>query len=183
MYINKMLDRNIIMCDGSDDASNIEKSTKKVSITEMRKSFITGGLCGLSNIGNTCYMNSTLQCLTATEEFVEYFRGTGGVGEYKNDLKQNIKQMLKEDSKKRKREDTDDITKQIREKFRQTLTYKLRNLLVVMWSVNCKIVPKNFKQELGRLKDTFAGYDQNDSQECLSFILDQVHEETKTDVQ
>jgi ubiquitin carboxyl-terminal hydrolase 8 len=187
-----MSDKHIIMNDGSDDASNIELNKKKINIVEMRKLFITGGLCGLVNIGNTCYMNATLQCLAATEEFVEYFRGSGdGVEEYKNDLKQGIARVLHEENKKRKRKsdddnkdskDSKDITHIIREKFRESLTYKLRNLLVVIWGINCKIIPKNFKKELGRLRDIFAGCDQNDSQECLSFILDQIHEETKTDV-
>lgn len=34
----------------------------------------TGGLTGLTNFGNTCFMNSAIQCLVHTPEFARYFR-------------------------------------------------------------------------------------------------------------
>lgn len=33
-----------------------------------------GGLTGLLNLGNTCFMNSAIQCLVHTPEFAKYFR-------------------------------------------------------------------------------------------------------------
>lgn len=33
----------------------------------------SGGLTGLSNLGNTCYMNSAIQCLVHTPQFALYF--------------------------------------------------------------------------------------------------------------
>ena len=53
---------------------------------KMDKDIEIRGLSGLSNIGNTCYMNSALQCLSASNLFVSFLIKKRFV----SDLKQNI---------------------------------------------------------------------------------------------
>jgi len=38
-----------------------------------KQKIYTPGLCGLYNIGNTCYMNAALQCLSNCPPLVDYF--------------------------------------------------------------------------------------------------------------
>ena len=43
-------------------------------ITKSRQDFNSKPLIGFENIGATCYMNATLQCICNIEKFVDYFK-------------------------------------------------------------------------------------------------------------
>ncbi|VVB11856.1 unnamed protein product [Arabis nemorensis] len=108
------------------------------------------GLGGLQNLGNTCFMNSTLQCLAHTPPIVEYF-----LQDYSNDI--NTENPLG---------------------MRGELATAFGELLRKLWSSGQNtVVPRSFKAKLARFAPRFSGYNQHDSQEMLAFLLDGLHED------
>ncbi|KAK4705241.1 hypothetical protein P7C70_g972, partial [Phenoliferia sp. Uapishka_3] len=109
------------------------------------------GLTGLSNLGNTCFMNSALQCMSNTKELQEYF--TSGV--YKSEIN---------------RDNPLGMNGQVAEAFGQ--------LIERLWSSSSSsYAPREFKQALSKFAPSFSGYGQQDSQELLAFLLDGTHED------
>eukprot|EP01080_Neovahlkampfia_damariscottae_P004225 gene4225-7562_t len=109
------------------------------------------GLCGLNNLGNTCFMNSALQCLSNTSELTFYFLNEN----YKHDINK---------------------TNPLGMKGKLAITYG--ELIKKMWNGNSSsISPTQFKYVLSQFAPQFNGYRQHDSQELLSFLLDGLHED------
>lgn len=46
-----------------------------------------------------------------------------------------------------------------------------------MWKSQTPVWPKSFKVKLGEVCEQFIGFDQQDSQEYISFLIDGLHEE------
>ncbi|ESQ38494.1 hypothetical protein EUTSA_v10028406mg [Eutrema salsugineum] len=123
--------------DGCDSSSILGKGEK-------------GGLAGLNNLGNTCFMNSALQCLAHTPPIVEFF-----LQDYSDDINKNNPLGMNGE-----------------------LAIAFGELLKKLWSSGRNAVaPRSFKAKLARFAPQFSGYNQHDSQELLAFLLDGLHED------
>lgn len=106
---------------------------------------------GLKNLGNTCYMNSTMQCLSATVPFSRFFTD----GRYKHAI--NYMNPLGTKGK---------------------LTEAFASILHEMWHQETPIItPFTFRRQICAYAQQFSGSEQHDSQEFLNFLLDGLHED------
>ncbi|GME97156.1 unnamed protein product [[Candida] boidinii] len=113
------------------------------------------GLIGLNNLGNTCYMNSALQCLVHIPELMNYF-----IYEYyKNEI--NYDNPLGNNGK-----------------IALSFAGLISNLFDFRLNKNIhSFAPREFKSTIGYYNSMFSGYHQQDSQELIAFLLDGLHED------
>lgn len=128
------------------------KKTTLKDIKEQTNNYKTKGLSGLINLGNTCFMNSILQCLSNTVILTDYF----------------LKNQHVKDSQIYTKHKT--ITKEI------AFVHSYSKIIHAIWSENCLIKPSTFKKVLCLFNERYTGYDQQDSHEFLICILNLLHE-------
>ncbi|EEC16544.1 ubiquitin specific protease, putative, partial [Ixodes scapularis] len=109
------------------------------------------GYTGLDNLGNTCFMNSVLQCLANTREFRDYFLG----GVFQGEI--NTENPLG---------------------MRGELAVAFAVLLRWLWSgAQRSYAPSRLKSLISVKAPQFTGFAQHDAQEFMAFLLDGLHED------
>ena len=130
-------------------------TNSNTNLTEDNYKF-NNSFIGLGNLGNTCYINSVIQCLKHNIEFSNYF--------LKETYKEDINNTL--------------------HRFLCFEWYNLLKDLWSN-KTNITVIPHKFlnvfRATCFKLKKTmFSGYSQNDAEECLNILFDIFHEGLKS---
>jgi len=131
------------------------RTNKPASITEIsqarRRDFQpiwgTKGLTGLRNLGNTCYMNSILQCLSNFTLLSNFF------------IEKKYAGHINEKSQ-----------------TRGEIAIEFSEVVGALWSGQYKsIAPADFKKAIGKFKESFRSNDQQDAHELLVYLMEWLH--------
>ncbi|CAH2327260.1 ubiquitin carboxyl-terminal hydrolase 21 isoform X2 [Pelobates cultripes] len=108
------------------------------------------GRIGLRNLGNTCFMNAVLQCLSSTKPLRDYV------------LRQEYRHEQPGSSK-----------------GQQELTEVFADVIASLWSPEATdaVNPSRLKSVFQKYVPSFTGYSQQDAQEFLKFFMDRIHVE------
>ncbi|KAL0105619.1 hypothetical protein PUN28_015844 [Cardiocondyla obscurior] len=109
------------------------------------------GLNGLRNIGNTCFMNSVIQCLSNTRPLLEYLLNE----QYLTDINTTTSSM------------------------KGALIKAFSQVIHELWEVGGDHVVNTtaLKSQIQRFAPRFMGYSQQDAQEFLRYLLEGLHED------
>ena len=122
----------------------VEKLKIEESV-EMKEEII----CGLANLGNTCFMNSGLQCLMSNSHLSKYLMSN----QFVKDL--NVDNVL-------------GCNGQLATAYASLLKAMSRSTL---------LSPFQFRNTLLHYAVQFQGYNQHDAMEFVNYLLDSLHED------
>ncbi|KAL0267099.1 UNVERIFIED_CONTAM: hypothetical protein PYX00_009454 [Menopon gallinae] len=118
---------------------------------DRRQAALEKGATGLNNLGNTCFMNAALQCVSNTQVLTQYFTSKMHLYELNRDNPLGMKGHI---------------------------ALRYADLIDNIWSGSSKtIAPLKLRWTIGKYAPRFNGFQQHDSQELLAFLLDGLHED------
>ena len=143
-----------------------------LNITETLKDFPCKPLIGLENIGATCYMNATLQCLCNIHKLVNYFK-----------YSKHLENIVRNDNNKEKLSSSFKLL--IEKLYPYDLSNNKNTLIPVPNKTNINYIkdlkrsytPREFKEKISKMNPLFEGITENDAKDLVNFLIMKLHTE------
>ncbi|XP_029647472.1 ubiquitin carboxyl-terminal hydrolase 2 isoform X1 [Octopus sinensis] len=140
----------------SDQTNHINNTGNHISATARRpvnKIDDLDGMVGLQNLGNTCFMNSILQCLNKSPLLLNYIISD----HYKLD-----------------------IAKPGAARFEGNFLRAFSEVMKKLWTSRMEVTPAVFRNSIKKLNSIYQGFGQEDAHEFYNHLINGLHEELDT---
>ena len=151
--INQPQARSVLSLEGAKPPLSLY-TRRVIDISNIHKFFTENsshGICGSHNLGNTCFMNSSIACLSNCTELTYYFLS----GDYKKDINKDNKLGMG-----------------------GALAESWAELIRDYWIGGYRVGdPSDLKRTFGYKIKRFSGFNQQDSNEFIDLFLDNLNED------
>ena len=138
-----------------------------LNITDVINDFPSKPLIGFENIGATCYMNATLQCLCNIKKFVNYFNYSG----------KHLEDKVRSDINKEKLCSAFKLLLEKVYPYPLSNNYKFSHNNQIQKNYKMSYAPSNFKVIISKMNPLFEGIAANDAKDLVNFLLMTLHTE------